>query len=129
MSSLGMRSPHVRLPLPGPVGMAYVDRLAVTECPAFTARRQRRAESSGAPNDPIVWVEASGVNVVDADGNLIMSCPAEQGCANGQCVAACAAAGASQGTVGCDFMVGTPSFFPGLGGIEIAEANQCDIAE
>lgn len=59
-------------------------------------------------------------DVVDADGNLIMSCPPEQGCANGQCVAACAAAGASQGTVGCDFMVGTPSFYPGFSGLEIA---------
>jgi hypothetical protein len=51
-------------------------------------------------------------DVVDQNGNVIMTCPDDQGCANGQCVPACQAAGASQGTVGCDFVVATPSFYP-----------------
>lgn len=55
-------------------------------------------------------------SVVDEQGNVIMTCPVDQGCANGACVAACAAAAASQGSIGCEFMVGTPSFFPGSGG-------------
>lgn len=59
-------------PLPGPLGREFVDRLAATECPAFTARRQRRAELTGAPHDPIVWAEASGANVVDTDGNVFV---------------------------------------------------------
>lgn len=67
-----MRGPDVRLPLPGSRGQAYVDRLAETECPAFTARRKRRAEASGAPNDPIVWASAKGANVVDVDGNVFV---------------------------------------------------------
>jgi acetylornithine/succinyldiaminopimelate/putrescine aminotransferase len=46
--------------------------LARTECPAFTARRARRAEASGAPQDPIVWSAARGANVVDADGNVFV---------------------------------------------------------
>lgn len=46
-----------------------MERLAASECPALTTRRKRRAELSGAPDDPIVWVEASGSNVVDSDGN------------------------------------------------------------
>jgi len=46
-----------------------VERLAASECPALTTRRKRRAERTGANHDPIVWVEAQGSNVVDADGN------------------------------------------------------------
>lgn len=50
-------------------------------------------------------------DVIDASGNVVMVCPADQGCAGGKCVAACAAAGASHGNIGCDFQVATPSFF------------------
>jgi 4-aminobutyrate aminotransferase/(S)-3-amino-2-methylpropionate transaminase len=46
-----------------------VERLAASECPALTTRRKRREEQTGASHDPIVWVEAQGANVVDADGN------------------------------------------------------------
>jgi 4-aminobutyrate aminotransferase/(S)-3-amino-2-methylpropionate transaminase len=35
----------------------------------MTTRRKRREEQTGANHDPIVWVEAQGANVVDADGN------------------------------------------------------------
>ncbi len=35
----------------------------------MTTRRKRREEQTGANHDPIVWVEARGANVVDADGN------------------------------------------------------------
>lgn len=68
--TLGSLPPHVATKIPDATGRAFVDRLAATECPAFTARRRRRAEASGAPNDPIVWCEARGANVVDADGNV-----------------------------------------------------------
>lgn len=70
MTDLGKLPPSVRAPLPGPVSARWVDVLARTECPALTTRRARRAERSGAPHDPIVWAEARGSNVVDADGNL-----------------------------------------------------------
>jgi 4-aminobutyrate aminotransferase/(S)-3-amino-2-methylpropionate transaminase len=46
-----------------------VERLATSECPALTTRRRRREEQTGASHDPIVWVEAEGANVIDADGN------------------------------------------------------------
>ncbi|HEY1956787.1 MAG TPA: IgGFc-binding protein [Polyangiaceae bacterium] len=49
--------------------------------------------------------------ILDPNGNVITTCPADQGCAGGQCVAACDAAAAAKGSVGCDFMVATPSFF------------------
>jgi IgGFc binding protein len=53
-------------------------------------------------------------NVLDANGNVVETCPSDQGCEAGACVPACQAAAASQGTVGCDFVVGTPSFYPGI---------------
>ncbi len=69
MTTLGQLPPSVRAPLPGPRAQALVETLARTECPSFTTRRARRRERAGAPHDPIVWAEARGANVVDADGN------------------------------------------------------------
>lgn len=56
----------------GPLGeetRGWIDRLAATECPGITARRSRRAASSGG-RDPIVWTEARGANVRDVEGNI-----------------------------------------------------------
>ena len=61
--------PAVRSPIPAATGKAWVERLAASECPALTTRRKRREEQSGASHDPIVWVDAQGANVIDADGN------------------------------------------------------------
>ncbi|MEZ4316622.1 MAG: aspartate aminotransferase family protein [Myxococcota bacterium] len=62
--------PHIVSPIPGPRSEALIDRLARNECPAITARRARRAAALGASSsDPIVWSEALGANVWDADGN------------------------------------------------------------
>ena len=66
---LGDAPPAIRSPIPAGAGQAWVERLAASECPALTTRRKRRAERTGANHDPIVWVEAQGTNVVDADGN------------------------------------------------------------
>ncbi len=49
-------------------------------------------------------------NVLDGQGNVIGTCPPDEGCAGGMCVAACVAAGASKGSLGCDYVVATPSF-------------------
>jgi 4-aminobutyrate aminotransferase/(S)-3-amino-2-methylpropionate transaminase len=67
--ALGDALPLVRKPIPASVGSRWVERLAASECPALTTRRKRRQEQTGASHDPIVWVEACGCNVVDADGN------------------------------------------------------------
>lgn len=67
--TLGDIAPAVRSPIPAEAGQAWVERLAASECPALTTRRRRRAERTGSNHDPIVWVEAQGSNVVDADGN------------------------------------------------------------
>ncbi|HZF55286.1 MAG TPA: IgGFc-binding protein [Polyangiaceae bacterium] len=50
--------------------------------------------------------------VVDGNGSVVMTCPADQGCLNGACVEACAAAAGSRGNVGCDFLVTTPDSYP-----------------
>lgn len=49
-------------------------------------------------------------NVTDAQGNVLQTCPPNQGCYAGYCVAACDAAAMSKGNVGCDFTVATPAF-------------------
>ncbi|AKF03375.1 aspartate aminotransferase family protein [Sandaracinus amylolyticus] len=69
---LGSLLPSIRTPLPGARSAALVERLASTESPALTARRARRAETSGASWDPIVWSAARGANVVDADDNVFV---------------------------------------------------------
>jgi len=53
----------------------------LSECPALTARRARRQERSGAPQDPIVWTRARGVNVWDADDNRYVDMSAGFGAA------------------------------------------------
>ncbi len=50
-------------------------------------------------------------NVIDENGNVVSTCPPDQGCAAGICVPACQAAAASKGSIGCDYVVPTPSFY------------------
>ncbi|MFW5926095.1 MAG: aspartate aminotransferase family protein [Myxococcota bacterium] len=71
-SDLGHSAPRVHGGVPGETGRRWIDLLARTECPSLTARRARRAEQSGAAHDPIVWARATGVNVVDTDGNVFV---------------------------------------------------------
>jgi hypothetical protein len=47
-------------------------------------------------------------SIIDSSGNVVTTCPPDQGCSNGQCIDACAAAAASHGTLGCDFWIPTP---------------------
>lgn len=69
----GTEVPALRTAVPGPRSEALVDLLARHECPAVTHRRARRAAQLGlARADPIVWSEAVGANVRDADGNVFV---------------------------------------------------------
>lgn len=73
MALRGDELPQVRTRVPGPASEALVDVLARRECPAITARRARRATQLGqAADDPIVWEEAAGSVVRDADGNTFI---------------------------------------------------------
>ncbi len=53
-------------------------------------------------------------SVINAMGVVVAKCPPDQGCAGGKCVAACDAAAANKGTLGCDFQVATPAFYPSI---------------
>jgi 4-aminobutyrate aminotransferase-like enzyme len=69
----GADLPALATAVPGPRSEALVDVLARHECPAVTHRRTRRAAALGlARADPIVWQEAVGANVRDADGNVFV---------------------------------------------------------
>jgi 4-aminobutyrate aminotransferase-like enzyme len=82
MDMLGQLLPRIDTPPPGSSSERWVERLSQAECPALTARRARRQERSGAPEDPIVWTRAHGANVVDADGNIYVDLSAGFGAAS-----------------------------------------------
>jgi 4-aminobutyrate aminotransferase-like enzyme len=65
---IGTLLPHIHVTPPGPLARAWVERLGAVECPAITARRRKRNEALQT-DDPIVWAEARGANVLDVDGN------------------------------------------------------------
>ncbi len=48
--------------------------------------------------------------VVDDNGNVILQCPPDQGCFEGECIAACEAAAGSQGSIGCEYWTPDPPF-------------------
>jgi len=50
--------------------------------------------------------------VLDADSGMVVeTCPPQEGCLDGQCVPACDAAAAAQGSMGCEFLVPTSPFY------------------
>jgi hypothetical protein len=67
-------------------------------------------------NDGPSALQCSGdlQSVVNSAGVVVETCPPDQGCAGGKCVAACEAAAVAKGTIGCDFVVPTPSFIPAI---------------
>ena len=78
----GTELPHIQTAIPGPSSSEWVDRLAHHECPAITARRSRRAAQLQIQHDdPIVWKEAVGAVVVDADNNRFLDLTAGFGVA------------------------------------------------
>ena len=65
-----LTGPLIQTEIPGTRSQEWIDRLALRECPAITARRSRRAMTLGtAKDDPIVWKQAEGSVVQDVDGN------------------------------------------------------------
>ena len=61
--------PDMRVPPPGPQSRALAARLEAVESPAFEARREARAVTSGADQGPIIYARGHGANVFDVDGN------------------------------------------------------------
>ncbi len=66
---LGQLLPEVHGPVPGPHSSELASRLAAVESPSVDARRAARAAQSGGAMAPIVYAQAAGANVLDADGN------------------------------------------------------------
>lgn len=66
----GAQLPTIRTEVPGPLSTSWIERLIEVECPAITARRDRRRKSGA--RDPMVWAQASGANVCDVDGNTFV---------------------------------------------------------
>lgn len=58
-------------------------------------------------------------SVVDANGNVVLKCPVDQGCSGGACVPACQAAADSKGSIGCDFWAPDPPFLSNGGGSQL----------
>ncbi len=56
-------------------------------------------------------------DVLDCEGNVVSSCPPDQGCSSAGCVPACESAAENQSTIGCDYFVVAPDVIPeGWGG-------------
>ena len=49
--------------------------------------------------------------ILDESGSVLMDCPTDTACYNGDCIEMCAAAGLSQGSIGCEYYVPTPPFY------------------
>jgi len=77
-----LTGPLIQTEIPGTQSQEWIDRLALRECPAITARRSRRAMTLGtAKDDPIVWKQAEGSVVQDVDGNCFIDLTAGFGVA------------------------------------------------
>ena len=56
-------------------------------------------------------------SLVDCSGNVVMTCPGDQGCSGNTCVPACTSASDNKSTFGCDYYVVGPDIsFDGRGG-------------
>lgn len=56
-------------------------------------------------------------SVLDCDGNVITTCPPNEGCGpGGQCIPACDSARANQSTIGCDYYAVNPGSFSEFAG-------------
>jgi IgGFc binding protein len=79
----------------------------------------RRADF-GDGGDAVTSCSSDLRDVLDGSGKVLKTCPDDQGCANGKCVAACESARINKSTVGCDYYVAPPDIVTLLGGTCLA---------
>jgi hypothetical protein len=70
--------------------------------------------TSGSGGGDPVGCSADLRYVIAGDGGILQDCWPDQGCSAGSCVDPCQAASDSKGNVGCEFVVSTPHFYPGI---------------
>jgi hypothetical protein len=70
---------------------------------------------TGTPDGCALTCSADLHNVVDCNGNVKTACPADQGCAAGACVPACASAVANKSTFGCEYYAVDPDVIDAAG--------------
>ncbi|MDC0667930.1 IgGFc-binding protein [Nannocystis radixulma] len=76
---------------------------------ASTTDSTPKLDVGGVPDvPPSLQCSADLHAVVDGLGQVVEACAADQGCADGVCIAACQAAAASKANFGCEFHVPTP---------------------
>jgi len=75
-------------------------------------------------SDPVTC--SGDLHNVLCNGNVIQTCPPDQGCANGMCIAACDAAVANKSTVGCEYYAHNPIMLFGNGCFALFVANTWD---
>ncbi|MEM6990042.1 MAG: IgGFc-binding protein [Myxococcota bacterium] len=78
---------------------------------------------TGAPTGPTCSSDLKRIED-SATGELIEACGPGEGCLDGACVEACAAAGGSGGSIGCDFLLPTSPFY-GNGVPTATQAGPC----
>src|SRR5581483_6005870 len=72
-------------------------------------------------NDPITC--SGDLHSVLCNGNVMQTCPPDQGCANGMCIPACDAAVANKSTIGCEYYPHNPIMVFGNGCFALFVAN------
>lgn len=63
--------------------------------------------------------------VVSETGVVLETCPPDQGCLAGMCVAACSAAAGAKGSSGCEFVIPTSPFYGNVAGGGAIQAGPC----
>jgi hypothetical protein len=67
-------------------------------------------DEGGGPSCPACSADLH--DIIDCDGNVVETCPPDQGCSADGCVPACESAAANQSTIGCDYFVMGPDAIP-----------------
>ncbi|HEY1954108.1 MAG TPA: IgGFc-binding protein [Polyangiaceae bacterium] len=82
-------------------------------------------DSAAKDGGPCAMSSCSGDlhDVLDCNGNVVQTCPPDQGCAAGTCAPACAAAKANKSSVGCDYYAVPATDFTGQTCFAVYVAN------
>ncbi len=102
-------------------GLVCVDRACVPGTDAGETGTDTALPDTSVPDTSVDTGPPMGLgcsadlrDVLGADGSTLRTCADDEGCFDGACVAACDAANATRGTIGCTYRVATPSTWSGI---------------